>query len=293
MICSRSRKTTALLGVLLLYIGLLTCHGHEGPPEVIRRLTRDIDAGRGTAETFLARAIEYRILNKPSRAARDLRLATQADPDLVAVWRESAQVFLDLGNPVSAVHAARTALLKCDDDSRQARVCHLLLAQTLRSAGSSREALEVIDDAFLNWPEQDVDAYWLRSEILDELELQSQRLKCLSQGWESTGSEVLRIAWIEACIDLGRGAEVLPLIDGGLAGARLKASWRVRRARVLQIQGHDDEARAELRAALSELEMRINPQRPDPGVIRDHRRAFELLASFKVSAKRSTAEVSD
>lgn len=280
MIRSVSLVTTALLGALLLHVCGLVCQGHEGPSEVIRRLSRDIDAGRGTAETYLARAVEYRILKKPSRAARDLRLAAQTDPDLVSVWRESAQVFLDLGDPAAAVRAARTALAGCDPQSRQARVCHLLLAQTLRSAGSSERALEVINGVFSKWPEQGVDAFWLRAKILGELDRTDARTSCLQQGWAVTGSEVLRIAWIEACIESGHGTEVLDFINQGVSSSRLKSAWRIRRAQVMIHLDRNREAEQDLTAAVEELDARINPLRPSRSFVADREVALRLIAQI-------------
>jgi len=283
MILSGIRKTTVVAAALLLRVGLFSCQGHEGPAEVIARLSGDIDAGRGSAETFLARAIEYRIINKPSRAARDLRLAAQRNPDLVAVWRESAQVFLDLGDSSSAIQAARTALSTCNSDSRQASSCRLLLAETLYRCALYAEAEETIESAFSQSPDMDVNAYWLRAKILDQLDRPQRRAECLREGWELTRSEALRIAWIESCIDLGQGAEVLEVIEQGLRSARLKSAWRLRRAKVMISLERIPEAERELVATIAELDQRINLDKPCREFMADRKLASDLL--FELAGK--------
>jgi len=266
-----------LIGVLVLSVGVFGARGHEGPSEAIRRLSAEIDAGRGTAEIYLARAIEYRILNKASRAARDLSIAAKSAPELVSVWRESAQVYLDLENPTLAVKAARRAVAACNPDSREAMVCHVLLAEILGEVGFAEEALKVIAHTFSKWPVQGVEIYWQKASLLAQIGHDEQREKCLLSGWKETGSEALRIAWIESCIDLGRGREVLNLIDQGIRTARFKAAWRLRRAEVMISLQSVLEAERELVAAISELDQRSNPQNPCREIVAERKLALSLL----------------
>ncbi len=269
-----------VMGALLLHLGVCLCQGHEGPGEIIRRLSLEIDAGRASASNYLQRAIEYRILGKPSRAARDLQLAVGLNPTLVPAWREATKVFLDLGDSAAAERAARKALAACDPDSLNANSCRLLLAETLLRSGSFDRARDVIETAFQMWPHMDVNAYWLRAEILAASGTAEARAECLRRGWEATRSEALRIAWIESCIDSGRGADVLETIDQGLGSARLKSSWRLRRAKVMISLERPDEAQLELVAAITELDQRVNPQKPCREVIADRDLALDLLTSL-------------
>ena len=253
---------------------------HEGPSQIIQRLSHRIDSGRGHAEDYQRRAVEWRVLGKSDRAARDLRLALRRDPDYQPAWRELARVSLALNDPVGAVAAARRALELSEAEGTRnlSTTPQLLLAEILLDTGDAAAARVVIEKACSLNPDQGVDTWWLRAEILAQLGGERSRIECLRAGWQQTGSEALRISWIDAVIESGDGPVVISEVEDSLNRCRLKAAWRIRRARISIGCDKPVEAKADLLKAITELEGRLHPIRPDRGVEQDLADARRLLA---------------
>lgn len=274
-------KISLSICLLLILIGCGTGSSlaHEGPTEIIQRLSHRIDSGGGRVEDYQRRAIEWRYLGKSDRAARDLHLALRRDPDYLPAWKELARVSLLLNDRTGAEAAARRALGLAEKSGNESSStsAHLLLAEILLETGSAEPARKTIEAAFTLRPQQGVDAWWLRAEILAELDDQSARLDCLSRGWQQTSSEALRIAWIDTAIESGKGEMVLSQVEGSLERCRLKAAWRIRRARIAISQGRHPHAKSDLLLAMDELQGRLNPARPDRTVERSLENARLLL----------------
>ena len=276
-------KITLTICLLWIAFGDHLCLAHEGPAEIIQRLSHRIDSGKGTAEDYRLRAVEWRILGKSDRAARDLQLALRSDPGSQSAWRELARVLLLLNDPNGAVEAARRALEIVVRSNPEAggstSSARILFAEILFETGHAQIARREIDTAFSLRPQQGVDAWWLRAEILAELDDHAARIECLHEGWKETASEALRIAWIDAAIESGRGEVVISQVEESLQRCRLKASWRIRRARVAVSFGEKSKAETDLLLAMEELEGRFNPSRPDRMLEKDLESARHLLRS--------------
>jgi tetratricopeptide (TPR) repeat protein len=272
-------KFTIVIGLLLIAGSVGSSLAHEGPTEIIQRLSHRIDAGGARAEDFQRRAIEWRILGKSARAARDLRLALRKDPDYQPAWRELARVSLVLNDRNGAVEAARRALelAATASSNHPSTSAHLLLAEILLETGSPDAARKTIDEAFALRPQQGVDAWWLRGEILSELDDRRAHLDCLKAGWQQTGSEALRISWIDAAIESGKVDPVIFEIEESLERCRLKAAWRIRRARVSILHNEPVKAQNDLLLAMEELEGRLSSTRPDRAVVNELASARQLL----------------
>jgi hypothetical protein len=94
---------------------------------------------------------------------------------------------------------------------------------------------------------------------------------------ERNPSEVLKRAWYESLIRCGRFAEARRQVDAHLHSARWKSTWLLLRARLYAAQGRRDEARQDALEALSEIDLRLLPDSPNPFLTADKAQALALL----------------
>jgi tetratricopeptide (TPR) repeat protein len=122
---------------------------------------------------------------------------------------------------------------------------------------------------------------WLlqRSRLQADLGKHEDRIRALQAAGRENPSAVLDIELIEAQIDAGHSREVLPQIEAELADSRRKSSWLLRRARAWQQLGRTSEAKADLEAAVDEINERLHPTHPDPGLLADRGLAHALLGN--------------
>ena len=157
----------------------------------------------------------------------------------------------------------------------------MMLTQVLWAQGKSEQALRSCEQAFADYPRGDIDWFLIRGTLQRELGRHDERINGFQEGYQLTGSIVLRIAEVEACIEADRGREVLPYIEEQLEASRLKSSWLLRRGRALLSLDDADHAKSDFEAAIKELDRRIHPQRPDVSLVRDRGLARALLGDFE------------
>ena len=125
----------------------------------------------------------------------------------------------------------------------------------------------------------------IRGRLHERLRKGAARVAGLKRGHEASGSVVLRNAWVDASLDAGVYAEVLPVIEAELAKSRLKSSWLIRRGRMRLGMGAREAGIKDLRDAVTELDPRIHPERPDVSLLIDRGWARVLLGE-KEAARR-------
>jgi tetratricopeptide (TPR) repeat protein len=269
------------VGVLLI-LGLVAVWrpypllAHEGPEHEIEELSALIEAGRGDFETYLERAIEYRVLGRLSEAQRDLEQAIRLNPGALHALRELARIqFLD-GKTTEALATVDQGLrLKIEQPADQGNLL-VQRAEILKSQRHDRRALKDCDAAIRSYggnPEW----YLLRSDLQRRLKLHRQRVDDLDEGLKQTGAGILAIEKIEAQLDAGQFKTALKAIEPELASARLRAGWLVRRGRARLGVGDKAGAAEDLRAALKEIDTRLDLARPDPSLLLDQAIAQVLL----------------
>jgi hypothetical protein len=128
----------------------------------------------------------------------------------------------------------------------------------------------------------------LYAEILLDLERPADAAAALKGAWKRTNSIVLRNNWIDTALTAKQTKEVLPLIEKELRSSRLRSSWLIRRARALLVLGDKEAAHVDLRAALQEINPRLNPAQPDLTLIADRGLIHALLGNTAL-AKRDLA----
>ncbi len=250
----------------ILCSGILaqTLNAHEDLNSVIRSLSQKI-RNSPTAELYYQRGIEYRAAREKLHARTDFQSALKINPTHQAALRNLALLHSQAHEHKQAI-AVATALL----DTSPSPQTHLLLADIFYTAKDLPNALKHVQ---LSPPEED-HTHLLHAHLLQDDE---QVVAQLKRGHEITKSIVLRNAWIDALIATENSKTALPIIEKELTSSRFRASWLIRRARVLRSQNQKEAAKRDLLEALTELQKRISPTCPDLTLIYDRGLAYALL----------------
>jgi tetratricopeptide (TPR) repeat protein len=263
----------------MLFLALwlpVSLFAHEGPEHEIEELTALIDAGRGDFETYLERAIEYRVLGKLAEAQRDLEQAIRMNPGALHAMRELARIQFVEGKTNEAIATVNQALrLKIEEPADHGSLL-VQRAEMLRSQRDFRRALKDCDEA-VRVHGVNPEWYLVRSDLQRRLKLHRQRIADLDKGLKQTGAGILAIEKIEAQLDAGQFKAALKVIEPELASARLRAGWLVRRGRARLGIGDKAGGAEDLRSALKEIDTRIDRARPDSSLLLDQAIAQVLL----------------
>ena len=243
----------------------------------IADLNEQIAANPALPDLYFQRAMNYRDVPKLAEARADLEKALTLLPGFLPADRELARLDDAEGHPREAIARLEKALAAAPAGAAvYLPACYEVLADFYLNADRNVEALTVIEKCFAATPDMSLDLCLLRSEAQRRLGKEDDRVRDLAAAQVKLKSFVLRIAWIEALIDAGRSAEVLPEINQEIEACRYKSSWLIRRARVLLHDEKKAEAAADLTTALAELELRIRPENPDFTLICDRALIYAL-----------------
>jgi tetratricopeptide (TPR) repeat protein len=269
-------QSLGLVAAICAWLGLASpLAAHEGPEHEIEELTELLNRGE-TADLFLQRAIEYRVLGKLGEAARDLEHAIRLGPEKLLVHRELGRVYFSLGKTNEALDTISHALKLKTDEPNELAALHASRAEILKARADYKKSLEDCNQA-IQLHKQNVDWYILRSDLHERLKQPKERLDGIRQGIDETGSGVLELEWIEALLDDKQFAEALKKIEPELQSSRIRSSWLVRRARAQLGLGKTEAAKTDLEEAIQEMSTRINPSSPDVTLLTERAQAHEML----------------
>ncbi len=258
-------RSTAVTCLLMAFMSV-SARAHDGPEHVIEELTALMRLHGETADLLYRRAIEHRSLGSLDAAAADLEAAVRADANHFAAWCELASVRLHQHQPDKTLKALDAAEPLATSDADRARVL-VCRGEVLATRKQFRAAADLLDRAVRLSP--DVPVYLRRAELQTESGDHAARCAGLREGLERTGSGLIEAAWIDAMLDARRGDEVGDRIEKKLATVRVRSSWLLRRAR-LRLQADDrGGAESDLRAALAEINERLDPMFPDGSLLLD------------------------
>ena len=281
---SISRKIGRL--ALLVWAGALLAH--EGPEQDIEEITAEIATFGESAERLLQRAIEYRVLGRLKEAGNDLDRASRLEPARSGLKRELARVQDGMGRTNEALATVESGLRIADLDPDEEAALRMMRGDFLAARGSSAKALEEFGSAIRLRPDNG-DWYLRRSALQRSLGQWEECLSGLEAGIRETGSGTLEIERVEVLLDAGRWEKALVLVEPELEASRLKASWRIRRARALLGLARKPEAIPDLRSALAEIDARLGPGIREASLMADAGLAHELLGE-RDEAKRWYAD---
>jgi tetratricopeptide (TPR) repeat protein len=253
---------------------------HDSPEHEIEALSRAITAKGATAELLARRATEYRALGRYDDAANDLRQALTIKSNSIPLTLEYASVELERGNVCNAETVARIGLARAAETERAP--LHIMLAETAERRGLHELALTECERA-MSLGEPQLEWHLTRARLMCRLAKHSEATAALKAAYEKTPNVVLEIEWIEAMIDAGQYKEALERITRYLGRGRWRSAWLIRQARAELGLNHTEAAERNLKAALSELEQRINPQKIDATLLADRAMA-QLLRGERGAA---------
>ena len=258
----------------LAVFACLGTQAHEGPEHEIAELTLRIEAGE-SADLLTQRAIEYQVIGKYAEAAKDLERALKLEEGSVLALRELIRAQFSLGKTNEALSTATRAVKLLRPGPDHAYVL-MLRADLLRLSRDLQKALDDANTAIREYP-GNVEWYLTRSQLHALLNQKTERIKGLDEGIKATGSGLLDTERVDALIADGQSDEALALIEKELKSSRLRSSWLIRRAKVWLGTGKSEDAKADLEAAIAELDRRLNTKFVDASLLVDRGTALDLL----------------
>ena len=258
----------------LAVFACLGTQAHEGPEHEIAELTLRIEAGE-SADLLTQRAIEYQVIGKYAEAAKDLERALKLEEGSVLALRELIRAQFSLGKTNEALSTATRAVKLLRPGPDHAYVL-MLRADLLRLSRDLQKALDDANTAIREYP-GNVEWYLTRSQLHALLNQKTERIKGLDEGIKATGSGLLDTERVDALIADGQSDEALALIEKELKSSRLRSSWLIRRAKVRLGTGRSEDAKADLEAAIDELDRRLNTKFVDASLLVDRGTALDLL----------------
>ncbi len=256
----------------LLLLAVLAVRAAADPGHEVRieDLNRQISLHPAEPELYFQRGVNFREIPRPAEARADFEKALSLRKDFIPAARELARLDETEGKRAEAIRRLEETIAAATDAAvfHVPSCCEVLTDLYLKS-DRDREALAVAQKGIALSQDISLELCLLRSEAQRRLELHADRVRDLADAQRKLRSFVLRIAWIEALIDAGRTAEVLPEINREIEDCRYKSSWLIRRARALLHDGKKAEAAADLEAALAEIELRLRPENPDLTLVCD------------------------
>lgn len=248
---------------------------HDGPEHEIAELTDRITKEGESADLLIERAVEYNVLGKLAEAARDLERALHFEPHSAGACRELSRTYFTSGKTNEALRVVSRAIETAPSGPDHASL-FVVRAEILRARAEHGKALEDTNHAIAEHA-GNVEWYLLRSQLQARLKIGPERLLGIEDGIRETGAGVLETERINALIDSGQAARAVDKIETELRESRWKASWLIRRARVHLAARKAREAKADLEAAVAELDGRIHPTTSDSSLFADRGLAFEFL----------------
>jgi tetratricopeptide (TPR) repeat protein len=248
---------------------------HDGPEHEIDELTARIKDEGESADLLLQRAIEWNVLNKSAEAIKDLERALHLDGHSAPILRELSRSYFSAGKTNEALETAGHGIKAAEAGAERASL-HMVRCDILRARRDYQKALEDADKAITEHPDN-TEWYLARSALQQQLGLKKERIKGLDDGFKETGSGLIEAEWLDALIDGGKADKALAKIEAELKDARLQSSWLIRRAKVRLAMKQKDEAKADLEAALTELNERLSHGKADPLLLADRGQTYELL----------------
>ncbi len=279
-----------IIGLAALASGLAmggVVMAHEGPEHEVDALTARIKAEGESADLLLQRAIEYNVLNRGAEAVQDLERALDFDSHSAAIQRELSRAYFSITKTNEALDTVNRGLKYAGEGPEKASLL-IVRCEILRARREYQKAMEDADNAIREYPDN-AECYLTRSLLQQQLGLKKERIQGLEDGIRETGSGLLEAEWIDALIEGGKTELALEKIEAELKEARLRSSWLIRRAKAELAMKKKDEARADLKEALKELNERLGRGAHDALLLADRGQAYELLGN-KDEAKKDYEE---
>lgn len=304
---SKVRQVCCLLLMLLRSAGN-PVSAHDGPDDVITRLTKEMRRAGASTDALFRRACEFRALRKYDHAARDLSRVLELDPSLAMARLELAQLQLLLekqaaesGNGFSAWGDARQTLEPLLGHPDPAlRAAALAFQGEIHAAHRQwPEAVTALNSALrlhqhVSWLVRRADAQFQAGQFRDWI-------RDLRDADTDLSSPVIRSVFCDALIVAVQRADItnaerqqwmteaFQRVQEELESSRLKSGWQIRLAELHWLQNNAMSAMAQLDLALQELDLRLDTSQPDPGLLANRMRAIQLQDQIRRAGPLTSA----
>ena len=276
----------AIRCIALIAATALHCAADPGHEIRIEDLNKQITENPALPDLYFQRSVNYREISRLADARADLEKCLTLQKGFLPADRELARLDEQEGHRREAIGRLEKAIAAAPPDAAfHLPGCYSVLADLLLKSDRNDAALDAASKGISLTQDLTIDLYLLRAEAQRRLGKHDDRVRDLAGATERLKSFVLRIAWIEALVDAGRSAEVLPEIQKEIETSRYRASWLIRRARVFLHDSKKPEAAADLEAALVEIESRIRPELPDLSLVCDRALIWALQGKRDEAAK--------
>ena len=271
-------RSVLVLGLSLLLV--VAVQAHDSPEHSVQDLTEHMHEQGESVPLLLRRAREYRVLGHTEQAIADWQRVLEMEPDQQRALVELSRIHLAQNQFDTALQWIQKAIAVIKPGAGDTSQLYATRGDAYAAKADYANALKDYDRAISDEATQ-VDWYLNRSLMQELLDRPDDRIKGLSKGYEATRSAVLYTEWVEALIDGGQARRALRAIEPQLRQARLKSSWLIRRACArlsLNRKGNPSRtARDDLKTAIAEIDIRLNPARPDVDLLLDRALAQLLL----------------
>jgi len=266
----------------LLSSAQVTC-AHDSPEHEIEALTEKMRANGASATLLARRASEWQSLRKLDHAQADLEHAILLGSDSVGLRTELARIQAAQRHFDAAHKTLERALTLAEEGMERCSV-YMQRAEVREANGEHALAVEDCERAF-GVPSPPLDWYLTRARLTGRTGRWRECARGLKEGLEKSGSIVLEIEWIEALIDAGECREALDRIQPHMVRARRKSSWLIRQGRAQAGMNSQAEAQSSLKAALQEIETRLDAAKPEGRLLAERGLAHALLGNRPAAAQ--------
>lgn len=249
--------------ILLLALGL-SLEAHPDLNENIANLSSSIRE-KPCPALYLRRAREYLAQKEYHHAHEDLDRAQSANLEALQLRRD---VFLAARAPLRALLPARSALTLSGEmsDAIALASTHLLLRQDPQARA-----------VLAPYRTLSLDGWLLKAAVAEN---QVTRLSILRNALSQNSSIVLQQAHHDALIATGRGEQIRDRLLHSYHKNRFKAPTALRLAKIAALRREPEIVQQLAQEALTEINQRFNPQRPDLTLLRDRIQACFLLGEI-------------
>lgn len=283
MVATTLQRPFFLLCVLGVLCFCRFSFSHDGPEHDIEELTAQIEKEGASADLLLQRAIEYQVIKKTAEAIRDLEQAQQLEGSSPTILRELGRAYFAAGKTNEALNTVTRGLAAGVSGAERASLL-MVRSEILRPRKEYEKALADAEEAIMEHP-NNVEWYLDRSQLHAILKKTKERVRGIEEGIKATGSGLLEIELVDALIEDGQHAVALKKIEEELAASRIQSSWLIRRAKIRIAAKQNDAAKADLVAAINELNSRMSGTAVDPSLFADRGQAFELYGDREQAHK--------
>jgi tetratricopeptide (TPR) repeat protein len=253
----------------------MPAYGHDSPASVIEALSERIECQGATARLLISRAYEHQSLGNWNAVAADFSAALELEPRSRTALSGCAEAFLQL----DALPQAESMVLRglaLDEDPSGKSPFYALLARVFARQESWLDALNAWRGA-LQSPQPEIDWFLGEEECLNRLGRHLDRVEALAQAMNRNPSVVLHRAWIRALVDAGELETASLEIESGMAQSRWQSYWLLLRAKIHGLNQGYIEQQADAANALTEIQSRLNLERPDPYLVVESARALAFM----------------